>query len=113
MKGVQNFKSLVFEWLSKYRKLRAKGQIHLVSDEIINERAAVCFHCPHNQSAGGGCGSCRRALRGMRDVILAGRVSDVRLYQCGILKADLQVLVALDEGKIQADNLPSFCWKRA
>ena len=114
MKGQKShLKARVFEWLGKYRKLANHGRVHLVSDDVNNARAAVCVHCPHQQNIAGGCGSCKRALAGLRRMILGDRVPDVRLQACAILAEDTQVLCLLDEGKIHADNLPGHCWKKA
>lgn len=114
MKGAKsNLKARVFEFLSKYRKLADHGHVHLVSDDVNNSRAAVCVHCPHQQNFVGGCGSCKRAVAGLRRVVLGDRVPDVRLTACNILAADTQVLALLDEGPINAPNLPDFCWKKA
>lgn len=115
MKGAKgNLKSKVFEWLGALRKRKARGEhVPLVSDEVVNRRAAICYHCPANISVSGGCGSCKRALRGLRSIVLDDRASDVRLGGCSILAVDLQVLVMLDEPSVNVPALPGNCWKKA
>lgn len=109
-----NLKAKIFEWLGSLRRRKERGDhVPLVSDAVVNERAAICFHCPANVSVSGGCGSCKRALRGLRSIILDDRVSDVRLGGCTQLAVDLQTLVMLDEPKVHSDSLPANCWKRA
>lgn len=114
MKGARShLKARVFEWLGKYRKLADHGRVHFVSDDVNNARAAVCLHCPAQQSIAGGCGSCKRAVAGLRKTILGDRVPDVRLAACNILAADSQILCLLDEGPVQNAGLPAHCWKKA
>lgn len=114
MKGrANNLKARVFEFLSKYRKLADRGHVHLVSDDVNNARAAVCVHCPAQQNIAGGCGSCKRAVAGLRKTILGDRVPDVRLAACNILAEDTQITCLLDEGPVRNDNLPAHCWRKA
>lgn len=114
MRGrANNLKAKVFEWLGKYRKLADHNHVHLVSDDLNNQRAAVCLHCPAQQSISGGCGSCKRALAGLRRAILGERVPDVRLLGCSILAEDTQVRCLIDEGPVHNDALPGHCWRKA
>lgn len=114
MKGRRsNLKSLVFEFLGKHRKLADHGHVRLVSDDLNNARAAVCVHCPAQQSIAGGCGSCKRAVAGLRRAILGDRVPDVRLGACSILAEDTQITCLLDQGPVHNDSLPAHCWRKA
>lgn len=108
-----NLKARVFEWLSHFRRLRDRAEhIRLVDDGLVNARAAVCINCPHHTNVAGGCGSCKRALAGLRSVILKGRTPDVRLGACAVIANDLQVGTMLDEPTLDAPNLPGHCWRR-
>lgn len=108
---VSSLKGRVLQYLSFLRRL-GKG-IPWVDSHTAAARANVCAGCPQNTALAESCGSCRAALRAMRDEILGrNRAKDARLNGCAILGEDLQVSCHVDHDVVDEPTLPGCCWRR-
>lgn len=109
-----SLKGRVLSWLMELkRKVDSHDPPRFVSDEEARRRAAICVSCPQNTEVGGGCNTCKATLRGLRDVVLAGKkLADARPGGCMALGVDLPIATMLDEPAVDGHGLPGHCWRR-
>lgn len=107
-------KAHVINWLGQLSKgVRRGNSLPMVDDATAFNRAKICENCPHQHSVAGGCGTCKRAIAGLRTAIIGSRrPPEVRVGGCAIIGHDCLAASVLDEPKLGADNLPDFCWRK-
>lgn len=103
-------KGRVLAWLSELR--RRKTTLEYVTPEAAQSRAGVCATCQFNKGLPTGCGSCKAAVREIRQELLGDRKYDDRLLACHAMGVDLGTAVHLDAIRIEDPQLPGFCWMK-
>lgn len=114
-KTVQAFVQFLLNWKLKGGKL--------VTQEIANERAAICGQCHNNlpssevrKSCCGGKGAANAAVAVARKVIIQNKAttSDKKLLTCGICQCDLKIKVWIpSEALVIPEDInayPTFCF---
>lgn len=89
-----------------------KARPHTFVDEgLMRARANVCAGCPAHAPTAGGCGSCKKALKGVRQEVLGGRPIDDRMAGCLVLGEDTGVNTWLADPTVANSELPKCCWR--
>lgn len=109
---VASLKGRVFAWGASLRARRASEPLPFVDAATMHARATVCAGCPAHAAISGGCGSCKRALKEVRQDLLGGRAIDERVSGCTALGEDCAVNAWLDQQTVENDELPGICWRR-
>jgi hypothetical protein len=108
---ITSLKTRILKYMSFLRGLGPR--IPWVDAAAAARRASICASCPHNTPLPEGCGSCRAALKALRDEVLGrGRAQDRRVNGCAILGEDLPTSVHVDHDVVENDQLPDFCWRK-
>lgn len=107
-----SLKGRVLLWLNRVRNVRGKRPLVFVAGDLNAARADVCFRCSKNQGTPEGCGSCRAALKALRDDIIGSRNFDQRLNACGVLGEYLPVSTWLELQAVPDPELPWECWRK-
>jgi len=102
-------KTRILAWLGH---MRGRTDLRWVPQDVAEARAAVCRGCPKHASIGGGCGSCKKAVRAARREVLGGRDIDESLAGCLVLGEDCAVNTKTDEPTVENQELPGCCWRR-
>jgi hypothetical protein len=108
----RTLRELVVKWLES--KLRTKPKY--VDLDEANRRAAICATCPRNimgWQEGEKCVRCKENANRATAIILMGRPQHRPIGACELLKQSNTAAVWLDEAKVQDENLPDFCWRKA
>lgn len=107
---VATLKGRVLAWLGS---MRARSRELLFGDEKnMRARAAVCLNCPAHATIAGGCGSCKKAVRAVRQELLGPRPIDERLSGCSVLNEDCAISTWIDQPTVDNPELPGCCWRR-
>lgn len=105
----QPLKGRVLMWLNG---LRADQGRQFVDEAVTRQRALICAGCPHNKEAGGGCASCRAAIKLLREEVIGRRFQDGRINACDVLGEDLPSSTNLEVQAVENADLPAYCWRR-
>lgn len=104
-----SLKSRVLSWLGKLSRVTPA----FVKTEVAGSRAETCLRCPKSGPMEKGCSTCRTAVEELRKSILRGRKPDRRLLSCSVLGVDLQVAVHIADDRLNDQELPGGCWRKA
>lgn len=104
-----NLKGRILAWAAA---LRARKPLPFVDEALMGARANVCAGCPSHSAVAGGCGSCKKAIKAVRDDILEGRPVDGRMAGCAELGEDTGISTWLAEPTVPNGTLPPCCWRR-
>lgn len=114
----------------QFLKNRVLNNRPLVSQEVANARAKICFACHNNKNStetaakGGGCSSCKKfstyAILGpLRTQLIQNRKTphDASLKTCAICGCEnqLQIWFSPEDLGITPETVnayPTFCWKK-
>ena len=108
-----SLKTRLLLWLMEKRRQREAGELRFVSRELHEARTDVCVRCPRDKSMpGGGCGSCKAAVRELKDAVVGPRETDARINACPVLAEYLPVSTWLDEPAVDNPGFPAECWRK-
>lgn len=110
--SVARLKGRALAWAASLRARRAGTPLAFVDEGLMRARATVCASCPAHATIAGGCGSCKRALKEVREEILGGRPIDSRVSGCSILGEDCAINTWLGDPVVENGSLPGCCWRR-
>lgn len=106
---IATLKGRILAWAAA---LRARKPLPFVDEALMGARANVCAGCPSHSAVAGGCGSCKKAIKAVRDDILEGRPVDGRMAGCAELGEDTGISTWLAEPTVPNGTLPPCCWRR-
>lgn len=109
---VATLKGRVLAWAASLRARRAHEPLPFVDEGLMRARANVCAGCPAHTALAGGCGSCKKAVKAVREEILGGRVIDDRMAGCVVLGEDCAINTWLGDITVDNPELPGCCWRR-
>ena len=108
-----SLRTRVLQWLLARKRDRENNELRFVSRELHEARTDVCIRCPVDKSMpGGGCGSCRAAVKELREAIVGGRTTDSRITACPLLGEYHPVSTWLDVQAVENAALPAECWRK-
>lgn len=109
---VASLKGRIFAWGASLRARRTQEPLVYVDEATMRARAEVCAGCPAMAAISGGCGSCKKAVREVRQDLLQGRGIDDRVSGCTVLGEDCAVNSWLADQTVENGDLPPGCWRR-
>jgi hypothetical protein len=108
-----SMKTKLLQWLMGKRSQREAQELRFVSTELHAARTDVCIRCPRDKSMPGeGCGSCKAAVKEMKEAIVGNRETDGRISACPVLAEYLPVSTWLDEPAVDNPGFPQECWRK-
>lgn len=107
-----SLKGRILLWLNKVKAAREQHPLTFVSDQLRAARQDVCSRCTQNQGTPDGCGSCRAALRNLRESIIGKRPFNERADSCAILGEYLPVSTWIEVQTVDNPSLPWECWRK-
>lgn len=108
-----SLKTRLLQWLMTKRRQREASELRFVPRELHEARTDVCIRCPLDKSMpGGGCGSCKAAVKELKDAVVGNRKTDSRINACPMLAEYLPVSTWLDEPAVDNPELPQECWRK-
>jgi hypothetical protein len=111
--SVASLRTRVLRWLLLKKSEREKSELRFINADLHAARTDVCIRCPVDKSMpGGGCGSCRAAVREMQEAVVGARTTDSRITACPFLGEHLPVSTWLDEPAVANPDLPPECWRK-
>jgi hypothetical protein len=108
----ESLKSAVLRNMSELARRVDKKEANFVSDALAAARADVCRRCPLQVEVGGGCGSCKAAIRGLAKQI-RGKHPELPGVACSIFQSHTPSQAYFDDPAVRNDSLPPDCWRRA
>lgn len=107
----ESLKSAVLRSMSEMARRVSKNEVNFVPDDLAAARADVCRRCPMQVSVGGGCGSCKQAVRGLAKQI-RGKHPELPGDGCSIFQIHTPSQAYLDDPGVRQGELPPECWRR-
>jgi len=108
----ESFKSAVLRSMSEMAQRVDKKEVNFVNDGLAAARADVCRRCPMQKEIGGGCGSCKAAVKALAKQI-RGKHPELPGDGCSIFKIHTPSAAYLDDPGVRRDDLPPECWRKA
>lgn len=108
----ESLKSAVLRWMSEIVRKIEKGEAVLITDEgLAGARADVCRRCPLQTEVGGGCGSCKAAVKGMATKI-RGKRAELPGSGCSFFQTHTPSMARLEIEAVREAALPPECWRK-
>lgn len=108
----ESLKAAGLRWLSAVRARIETGDVPLVNEGLAAARADVCSRCPFSTVVGGGCSSCKSAVKGLAKDIRKGRPELPGAF-CSLLTQHNPSAAILDDPATRDARLPAHCWRKA
>lgn len=111
----------ILDWVTGIADRYLRGKLRFFRDrEEIIRRVKICSACPRSKTWASSCAACRAEVARLEREVKAPlgplriRVDDAeKLNGCAVLGEDPRLSVFLNEQKIDSENLPGGCWRKA
>lgn len=107
----ESLKAAMLRSMSEMARRVEKNEVSFVPDALAAARADVCRRCPAQTDVGGGCGSCKSAIKGLAKQI-RGKHPELPGVGCSIFQVHTPSIAYLDDPGVRRDDLPPECWRR-
>lgn len=107
-----SIKSAMLRSMSEMAQRVSKKEAEFVNDGLAAARADVCRRCPMQVDVGGGCGSCKQAIRGLAQQI-RGKHPELPGVGCSIFQIHTPSQAYFDDPAVRRNDLPPECWRKA
>lgn len=108
-----SLKTRLLQWLMTKKREKEAQELRFVEWGLHEARTDVCIRCHLDKSMpGGGCGSCRAAVRELKEAIVGNKNTDQRINACPVLGEYLPVSTWIDDPAVSNADLPGECWRK-
>lgn len=107
----ESLKAALLRSMSETARRVEKNEVIFVPDALAAARADVCRRCPMQIDVGGGCGSCKQAIKGLAKQI-RGKHPELPGVGCSIFQIHTPSQAYLDDPGVRRGDLPSECWRK-